>query len=615
MDLEEFADKLPFPLYALDEDGKVKIWNKACEEYSGVSRGKVVGSNRYWILYGDKVKTPAVKLLESNRSELEEILNVRGRKYVIKAFRFNNLIFECFTTHCTLKEVTEYVTGFGLYRSKDELREAFSKFTRNLIGVEFFDVYMKKTKAGKVFYKLVVRNPDIKGDEIINEFHPLARCAEKDVCKVVCGNVLTKKLDHTGYVVPLKINGKIEGFVQIFIRNNDTNLFNSERFNAWKTIISIVIKRLKIEEELKEKENLLRNMFNVSREGVLILDENLKIIEANKSFKKLVGLENLENLSFKEFVGDETKLNTVIEKALRNGRGITKLEIVRRDSTSFNCLLNAILIVLDGRPLFVCSVTGLDLQEVTILHSKMCMLIAKEKSYNTLLIKTCSAVEKSFSDVVKTWCFVCIDKPKLHATDRKFQRVLEAQIRELECLKKIRNDKLERWPKCEECLFQKNISKTFKGYHWASTISYKNEFYGMFGVIFKRKPKNIKIKALENIVNSVGIAINRIIVNRRYKYLLNAFQEEILRAEFINDKMVNPFAGSKLMLETLVEDGKLREMSVDEIEKALKICLESMRRGESFIMNLKNRGRELEKKLKKINPRQISSQADSKRSR
>ncbi|MET1123762.1 MAG: PAS domain S-box protein, partial [Archaeoglobaceae archaeon] len=48
MELEEILNKLPVAAFVIGTDHKVKFWNRACEDITGVKAEEIVGTNRQW---------------------------------------------------------------------------------------------------------------------------------------------------------------------------------------------------------------------------------------------------------------------------------------------------------------------------------------------------------------------------------------------------------------------------------------------------------------------------------------------------------------------------------------------------------------------------------------
>ncbi|KXJ49729.1 MAG: diguanylate cyclase [Cycloclasticus sp. Phe_18] len=72
--LEPLLSQLVTPTFVLDAEGKVLVWNKACERLTGVKADKLIGTNNHWqAFYDDKRNCLADLLVKGKTDELQEL--------------------------------------------------------------------------------------------------------------------------------------------------------------------------------------------------------------------------------------------------------------------------------------------------------------------------------------------------------------------------------------------------------------------------------------------------------------------------------------------------------------------------------------------------------------
>jgi len=108
-----------------------------------------------------------------------------------------------------------------------------------------------------------------------------------------------------------------------------------------------ISERKKTEKTLRESEERYRSVVETSHDGIVILDEQLRIIYANNKLCQIVGYsrKEIEGVEFKRFLADKN-VQFVTERYLRTPNGKEtqqpyECNIVRRDEEARHCIIGA----------------------------------------------------------------------------------------------------------------------------------------------------------------------------------------------------------------------------------------------------------------------------------
>ena len=140
-------------------------------------------------------------------------------------------------------------------------------------------------------------------------------------------------------------------------------------------------KRFKVEEDLRENRQKLKQLFDSCPEGIVTLTLDLKIVEANQAFVDMIvySLEELKNTTFFDIAPTKwhEKQKEVTLHILENAYGVYEKEFIRKDNKVFPVSITAWLIFDNkGNPkeigAFVRDITEKKLLEEEIkLHQSM----------------------------------------------------------------------------------------------------------------------------------------------------------------------------------------------------------------------------------------------------
>jgi len=577
-DVEEFEkllDNLPYPTYVIDGEGRIKLWNRICEEISGIFRGEVLNTSYCWKLYSDReFKTPALKLLKSCKDRIEEVIQSERGIYKVLAFRFKDFIVEVVKNveknieNKTFEKFINYIVDFY---NPSKFKIAIKSFTEDLININYFEVYIKI----KENYKLIFRNPTISGDEVLSSQHPLAKLIVKQIrCSdyplIIEGDVFTSNFKNC-YLVPILFENEIVGFVQLYSEN--LNKLERKYFEIWKNILSIILKKLKVEYELKEKTHWLECIVRNCKEGILIIDKNLKIIYFNNSFRNLTGYDNIIGYNIGDIVSDVKQIDYAIKQALTNDCGFCRVKLIKKDGSCISCNLYIKPVIVDNFPVSFCCSISVELNDILELYKQVYNLIIKEKSYTSIFSKFCKIVERVFQDIAFTWCCVTLENPKIYSPKRGIERNLKNNKSLIRCLYRNCYERDVIFKDCSDCY----LTKLYRdGYYYCFPVTYERKFYGMFGAIFKVKPDKTKLEALGNAVDAVGFAARCIELGRKVDYLISGIQKEVTKVRIICDRLINPVSGTSLLFECLLNE--VDSMDKKEIKEKIEVCYTQLKK-------------------------------------
>jgi methyl-accepting chemotaxis protein len=71
-EMEELINKIPVPLLVLDKDHKIRYWNKAVEDLTGVNAEEMVGTNRQWAPFYDSERPVLADIVMTNPDDAHE---------------------------------------------------------------------------------------------------------------------------------------------------------------------------------------------------------------------------------------------------------------------------------------------------------------------------------------------------------------------------------------------------------------------------------------------------------------------------------------------------------------------------------------------------------------
>ncbi len=319
-----------------DKDLKIIFANKSAGDSVGKKPEELIGEYCYKIWHKRNTPCeicPVQKAFKTKKYEEGEVTTPDGRIWLIKGVPILNQEGNVeFVIESTFEITEERETIKRLKENEEKFRKIFESTN---IGFAILD------KDGNYLF-LNDKRAEILGyakEELI----------QKNFKEIVHPDDLEIVMDNYNKL----INGKIDNFTLDikFIRKNGDIVYNRDfvtRINNEKgdllyifAVVADITKEVKFEFDIKEKENLIRGIFDQFSVGVNIVDVDGKIILSNEAFQKMVGysLDELKKMNFKDFSHpDELEKNLLLfERAKRGEINSYTLEkkFIRKDGKIF----------------------------------------------------------------------------------------------------------------------------------------------------------------------------------------------------------------------------------------------------------------------------------------
>jgi PAS domain S-box-containing protein len=294
----------PSPQFVIDRDHKVVYWNKALEVYSGFRADEMVGTDQHWKAFYDR-KRPCMADLMADGA-IEHVSQwYEGKytksKFIDGAYEAIDFIQKLgrkgswmYFTAAAVRDTNGDIIGAvetledisDIKRAEEELQEKQREMAAVLKGlrgvvVEFLDPSLKILWANEEMAKEFCTPPEeVRGkhcyEVIRNKKEP---CPDCTVSKCIpAGNVHDEEVTlPDGRVFLARCNpvmdnqGSVSGVVHTMIN---------------------ITERKRAEEELKNRENYLKAIFNFIHTGLVIIDPKTHLIcDANPRAVELIGAE------------------------------------------------------------------------------------------------------------------------------------------------------------------------------------------------------------------------------------------------------------------------------------------------------------------------------------
>lgn len=343
---KEFAENLvqnsTAPTFVLDGDHRVIIWNKACEDLTGIKACEVLGTDESWKAFYDK-KRPVLAdfIVDGNQQDIPAFYSSYTKSALIPGGFQSEQWFQelngkrtyiLFTAAPLLNNQGELIAAIQTFeditefkKSEEKIREALSLLSATLESTA--DGIMVRDQAGKI---TIYNNkfPEMWG---IPE-SVLATKDDKTIRLYVADQLkapqnflnLTEELYFQQDIETCDLLEFKDG--RIFERVSKPQLIANEVVGR---VISIrdITERTKAESALRESEERYRSLIENIELGISLIDDNFRIIMTNafftKPFNKPEGVM-LHKECFREF----KKRTTVCphcagKKALETGKPAT----------------------------------------------------------------------------------------------------------------------------------------------------------------------------------------------------------------------------------------------------------------------------------------------------
>jgi two-component system, sensor histidine kinase and response regulator len=183
---------------------------------------------------------------------------------------------------------------------------------------------------------------------------------------------------------PIRLRGKTVGVVSSEQVGNLRH-WTVEDQNFTRSIADLVTLALESRER-KRSENLYRELFEGSVDGILVVEINGQYIDCNSSFKKMVGysLEELQQIKFQDLtpIKWHKKETEIVQRQLQGLAVTFEKEYIRKDGTIFPAELTAYCHKDDdGKPIALWSI----IRDISAKKQVQAALIESEQKYRHLV--------------------------------------------------------------------------------------------------------------------------------------------------------------------------------------------------------------------------------------
>jgi PAS domain S-box-containing protein len=300
-ELVNIIDFLPDATIVINNEGEVISWNKSMEEMTGVKASNMLGKGNYEYalpFYGERRPILVDLVLKPQ----EEILS----KYTSTARRDDGIVGEAympalkngpiylFATASILRDSTGNIVGaIESIRDITERKRMEEKFREQVSFLEtLFD-----TIPNPIFYK-DANGRYIGCNQAFLEFtgKPMEEILGKTVYDMAPKDIADKYekkdrelFEHRGNQ---HYDWQIEnrpGEVRQVIFNKATLADAHGALSGLIGVISDITERKQVEEALRASEERFRYLFEQSRDGIVVLDQNGKVCEANQRYAEMLG--------------------------------------------------------------------------------------------------------------------------------------------------------------------------------------------------------------------------------------------------------------------------------------------------------------------------------------
>ncbi len=311
---QELIENSAVATFVLDRHHKVVIWNKACEELTGIPASCMKGTDHQWKpFYTQKRPVLADIIIDGSFGDMPSLygkyaqstllknglqsegwyqnLNGRDRYIIFDASPILNTKGEMVAVIETLQDISERKRAEeSLQEREEELRIIFEA---SPAGILLFD------PEGKIFFAnnrmaemLGHTLPELSGTYYFNHLHVSDRViAKKTMRRHITGEidqVSTERhyirkdgSDFWGYVSARRLQGP------------------DGKLKALVAIIADISERKKMEEKVFQISHDWEETFNTITDMITVHDKDFNIIRSNKAAERILGLPRLEGFRTK----------------------------------------------------------------------------------------------------------------------------------------------------------------------------------------------------------------------------------------------------------------------------------------------------------------------------
>jgi PAS domain S-box-containing protein len=280
----ELAESITDVFFAFDKDLRYTYWNKASEELTGIPAEDALGKHLLDIF-------PASGMTKNAEEMYLKALKTRKVQSFVNEFqlRGRNYFFEisAYPSKDGLSVFVKDVTERKL--AEEALRESENKYRTIFENVS--EVVILLDKYGKII-DINQRVEDCFGykpEEVIGKnFAKLGALSLKDLPKMVklFGDIVVR-----GKLAPfvLELEAKRKDGSPVLIEVENALIKKDGKTEGTVTLIRDITERKKVEQALADEATRRRILVEQSRDGIVVLDQDGKVYEANRRFAEMLG--------------------------------------------------------------------------------------------------------------------------------------------------------------------------------------------------------------------------------------------------------------------------------------------------------------------------------------
>jgi len=399
--LSEILENIPIPVFVIDKRHRVRYWNKACEEFTGYKKEKIIGTEDHWkpffskkmplladiVLDGVEGIRQSKKIRKVEGSDdtyelelylpdlkrwiylrastlksddevigaIEIIQDITERKRMEEEIRnlseLYRLVGEAVNQSGSIEEIASELVG-NLRKVLDfDVGEilVYDSNTKNLKAVKrvgFEDLQVGENPSSRLLVEECTRNVAViaalRGEPV---YIPNMKENEftrnfRDVCIKYDLNEM--------YSVPLISKGELQGVIQLIVKSGKKLDERDRRLiDTISEQMAAAIAKIRAEEKVRESERKYRELFEFSMDAILLTDMDGNILEANNAVEKLFGYtrEELKKINFTElYVDPEDRKKLMKELEEKGFFKNYEVKYRRKDGLIVYCLESAVLL-------------------------------------------------------------------------------------------------------------------------------------------------------------------------------------------------------------------------------------------------------------------------------
>jgi PAS domain S-box-containing protein len=334
--------KNPLMLFALDKGGRILAVNNAAIRQLGYSKDELVGKIVSFVFLKEdrpKLEAHVKEYLHSAKEETSwELRKVKKNGEIIwvnEVVRYLDWEDEQDALLVSCEDIT---IRKGAELALQESERRFRSLSHNIPGV----IYRSKTRANwEIIYitKQILNLTGYPQDSYLKgaiTFEDIIHPDDIEYVKTV-GNIEDGLHFNLEYRI-IHRNGEVRWVQDIGSYVEDQKL----GITTVDAVLIDITERKNAEGALKESENRYRNLFENNLYGIGVLDDSLKLINANSAFRRMLGysMKELKKLHIHDLIISEFKSNwkEKFQKLLKReiNEFVFEAKYLKKDSTSLN---------------------------------------------------------------------------------------------------------------------------------------------------------------------------------------------------------------------------------------------------------------------------------------